>query len=142
MAQVGDTFYRYEDRRYAPMLDEFDNPSGPGRVAVELQTYRVTKTTPCGVWLEDARFVNQQRVKQFAHASKSQALAAFFARKARQISILQKQLANAQKAVSLANALREKCDHVFEYDGSSPSGSENYYKCNKCEVRDTRGPHG
>jgi hypothetical protein len=34
------------------------------------------------------------------------------------------------------------CDHVFEYDGSSPSGSENYYKCSKCEVRDTRGPHG
>ena len=106
MAHVGDTFYRYEDRRYAPMLDEFDNPSGPGRVAVELQTYRVTKITPCGVWLEGTRFVNQQRVKQFAHASKSQALAAFFARKARQISILQKQLANAQKAVALAKALR------------------------------------
>ena len=115
MAQVGDTFYRYEDRRYAPMLDEFDNPSGPGCLAVELKTYLVTKTTPCGVWLQD-RFVNQQRVKQFAHASKTEALAAFFARKARQIRILRKQLADAQKAVVLANSLREKCDHAFGLD--------------------------
>lgn len=33
------------------------------------------------------------------------------------------------------------CSHSFEYDGSSPSGSDNYYKCSKCGVRDTRGPH-
>lgn len=105
MAEVGDTFYRYEDRRYAPMLDEFDNPDGPGRVAVELQTYRVTKTTPCGVRLDGARFVNQQRIKQFAHSTKEQAHAAFLARKARQASILQKQLADVQKAVKLAKAM-------------------------------------
>jgi hypothetical protein len=102
--KVGDTFYRYEDRRYAPMLDEFDNPAGPGRVAVDLQIYCVTKITPCGVWLGD-RFVNQQRVKQFAHSTKEAAHAAFLARKARQASILQKQLSDVKRAIALANAL-------------------------------------
>jgi hypothetical protein len=101
-SQVGDTFYRYVDRVYAPMLDEFDNPSGPGRVAVEVQKYKVTKVTACGVWIEDERFVNQQRIKQYAHATLEQALAAFLARKERQASILRRQLANVNQAVALA----------------------------------------
>lgn len=101
-SQVGDTFYRYVDRVYAPMLDEFENPSGPGRVAVEVQKYKVTKVTACGVWLEDERFVNQQRIKQYAHATLEQAHAAFLARKERQASILSRQLANVRQAIALA----------------------------------------
>lgn len=108
MSNIGDTFYRYEDVRYAPPLDEFDNVSGPGRVEILLRTYLVTKTTPCGVWLDQEKFVNQKLRKQFAHSTKEAAHEAFLARKSRQRSILKAQLRYVEDAITLATKLAKK----------------------------------
>ena len=54
-------WFRYEDRRYAPPVDEFDRPIGEGSVEIILLKYPVIKYTPKGVWLDlsfnDHRFV-------------------------------------------------------------------------------------
>jgi hypothetical protein len=44
-------WFRYVDRHYAAMLDEFERPMGRGRSAIELLSFPVAKHTPKGVWL-------------------------------------------------------------------------------------------
>lgn len=99
-------FYRYEDVQYAPSLDEYDDPiPGSGVLRVHLRTYEVAKHTPCGVQLEmgfgATRFVNTQRRKQFAHATKDAAKEAFIARKTRQAAIHQVRVNRAEKAIRI-----------------------------------------
>lgn len=98
-----EVFYRYEDVMYAPSLDEFDNPSGPSKLVVHLREYKVLRHTPCGVRLTDGRFVNTQRRKQFAHATKELAKASFIARKERQAAIYQARVNRAERAIRLVN---------------------------------------
>lgn len=104
--QVGDTWYRYEDRRYAS-LDEWDDVYSV-RVALEMSTFTVQKVTPKGVWLTNRwmapRFVLMEARKRFAHPTKEEALTSIKARKERQIGILSKQLENARRVIALANA--------------------------------------
>lgn len=99
---AAELFYRYEDVQYAPSLDEYDNPiRGSGALRVHLREYRVLKHTPCGVQLDIGRFVNTQRRKQFAHATKEAAKEAFIARKTRQADIHQARVNRAVKAIRI-----------------------------------------
>lgn len=95
-------FYRYEDVQYAPTLNEYDEPvRGSGLLRVHLREYKVIKHTPCGVQLDIGRFVNTQRRKQFAHATKEAAKESFIARKERQASIHQARVNRAEKAIRI-----------------------------------------
>jgi hypothetical protein len=97
-------YYRYEDVQYAAPLDEFDNPQGPGRLAVELREYQVVKRTPKGVWLSlygDRRFVLNSATRRFACPTKAEAQESFLARKKRQISIHQGSIKRAERAMAI-----------------------------------------
>lgn len=107
MTEVGAPFYRYEGVRWAAPLNEFDEPEGVGRRSVELRTYRVVRVTPCGVRLDNGKFVNRERVKQFAHATKEAALEAFMARAERHATILSSRLADVMLFVSIAKSINE-----------------------------------
>lgn len=121
--QVGDTWYRYDDIRYAAPLDEYENPMGPGRVAVELRSYQVQRVTPKGVWLSryygSPRFVRLSARKRFAYPTPEEALASFMARKLRQLSILHAQAENVEQALAAGKALQAK---VLPADGHSQDG--------------------
>ena len=110
MAEIGDIWYRYEDIRYAPMLDEYEHPCGVGRVAVDAHEFRVQKVTPRGVRLTHmwggswSRFVLFDSRKRFACATKDEALASFVRRKQRQIAILSAQLDRAKCALSMVQS--------------------------------------
>lgn len=107
-------YYRYTNIRYASPLDEFDNPIGTGRLDVLCQEYQVTKTTKCGVWLTDTYniikpfFVLNTAKKRYALPSKKEALESFMARKKRQISILSRQMKDAEEALRIATTLLAK----------------------------------
>lgn len=111
MSDQPQKMYRYEARRYAAMLDEYDNPMGPSRIELVLKTYDITKTTPCGVWVDrhgDKKFVSLRSKKRFACPTEVEALQSFLARKSRHISILTAQIRSAEEAEMLANKrLRE-----------------------------------
>jgi len=92
--QVGDTWYRFEDKLYAAPLDEFDMPRGSARIApldefgsarmeVACREYIVKKVTEKGVWLgfgypflhqDPFRHVLFGSRKKFACPSKEEAL--------------------------------------------------------------------
>lgn len=108
-------FYRYESVRYAAPYNGFDDfRRGRGRLAVELRTYRVARTTPCGVRLDTGRFVNIQRRKQFAHATKEAALEAFLQRQSRYAAILASRLADAEEAIRIAKTLAGEQQPCFK----------------------------
>ncbi|KVP65669.1 hypothetical protein WJ96_04695 [Burkholderia ubonensis] len=105
--QVGDTWYRYEDRRVGH-ADEWGDLVHVS-VQVSHYTYTVTKVTPKGVWLSSGfggsnRFVLLGARKRFAHPTKEEALESLMARKARQIRILEKQLEYARTARVMAES--------------------------------------
>lgn len=109
--QVDDTWYRYEDQRYAPPLDEWERPCGAGRLAVELREYRVSRVTPKGVWLGGfytRRFVLLEANKRFACPTKAEAMTSFLARKEKQAGILSSRLRNVELAIQMGKELEKK----------------------------------
>lgn len=108
---VGDVVYRFEDVRYASLLDEYENQIGRGRVVVEERKYEVSRTTDKGFWIAQFgitfRFVRADARKKFAHESRDDALKSFIARKTRQISILSHQLEDAKLAKYKAESMHE-----------------------------------
>ena len=113
--------YRYETKRYAPPLDEFERPMGEGRAVVELRSFKVLRTTPCGVWIENytdrgERFINLRSRKQYACSTIEEAQVSFLARKERQILILSKQLKDAKHSVSLIEKLMKPKEPLNELD--------------------------
>jgi len=101
---MGVSWYRFEDVVYASMLNEYDEPTGPGRLEVVLRSYRVVKATPCGVWLDIGRFVKTAARKRFACPTEAEALESFVARKSRQLSILEAQAGRVERALGMARA--------------------------------------
>lgn len=115
-----DRWYRYEDVRYAAMVDEFENPIGEGRTDVNLRVLVVVRVTPRGVWLlpehvwpqaeykrEDlqrsgARFVRLSATKQYACPSLEAARISFIARKTAQARIYRARLRQAETALQRA----------------------------------------
>lgn len=98
-----ENWYRFEDVVYAPMLNEYDERVGPGRVEVVLRKYRVMRVTPCGVWLDIGGFVKNASRKRFACPTEDEARESFLARKTRQLSILQAQVNRVERAIGIAN---------------------------------------
>ena len=106
-----EVWYRYEDVRYAAAVDEYGYTRGPGRTEVRLLELQVSKVTPKGVWLAlggwgTPRFVLREARKQYASPTIDAALTAFIARKRRQCRILRAQLANAEEALQIGEAMR------------------------------------
>lgn len=99
------TMYRYEERRYAPSLDERDNPiPGSGRTEIILMEFKVIRSTPKGVWIGDwgDRFVLLSARKRYACPTIEEALESFLARKRRQARILEKQLEGVRSLIYMA----------------------------------------
>lgn len=102
-------WFRIEDGRWAPPLDEWERPIGSGTSYVHLYAYRVAKETPCGVWLDTfagRRFVLRDARKRWACPTKEEALESFRARKERQLKILRAQVRHVEEClVSAASVL-------------------------------------
>jgi hypothetical protein len=109
---VGDIWFRYEDVKYAPSLNEFDEPIGEGRLAVEMRQYKVIRETPKGAWIsqywpntsfssDEEKFVRNNSVKKFAYPTKEEARIGFIARKNAQLRILKAGVSRAEKALAL-----------------------------------------
>lgn len=101
--KVGDTWYRYEERRYG-VANEFDEVVST-YVKLELIELKVSKVTPKGVWV--MRFLSKKFVltaanKRYAAPTKQEALESLLARKARQIRILESRMKEARETSVLA----------------------------------------
>lgn len=101
----GQFFYRYDDIVFAAPVDEFDNPTGPGRLAVRLRKYEVIRATPKGVWLDIGRFVRLDARKRFACPTVAEAAESFRARKERQRAIYEARANRAERALELLDRL-------------------------------------
>jgi hypothetical protein len=112
-----EVYFRYEDVRYAPSLDEFDNPIGEGYTDLICRQFAVTKRTPKGAWLDvfgSPKFVRLAANKRYACPTKEEAAASFVARKKAQVRIYEGRAKAARKALHLGEML-------FPPTASSPS---------------------
>ena len=111
MTQKEEFYYRFDDRLVSAGVDEFDNPLGPPQVHIYVSKLRVLKHTPKGVWLDlgfgDRRFVLDAARRKYACPSFEEARTSFNARKARQVKLLQIQIAHVMRATELAASLSE-----------------------------------
>lgn len=108
---VAKEVYRYTEVVFAPPLDEFEAPIGKPRVELRLETFKMLRPTPCGVWIDndgDEKFISLRSKKRFACPTKVEALESFLARKARQYLILTSQLDRVTTAERLASVMLEK----------------------------------
>jgi hypothetical protein len=106
---MSETYYRIRDFRYAAPLDEFERPMGSGSPGFTLETYRVLRRTPKGVWLQRTwgafnssdppRFVLDGAHKRFALPTLDEALASWRARKAAQKRIYTNRLRAVEDAL-------------------------------------------
>lgn len=98
-----DTWYRFEDHRVAPPVDEYDNPIGSSTLEVNLRTFTLLRRTPKGVWLTSSyggpRFVLNGATKCYACPTVEAALESFTARKNKQARILRRRADDADDAV-------------------------------------------
>lgn len=111
---MSEIWYRYTDIRYAAPLDEYETPSGPGRLEVRLDTFAVIKTTAKGVWLapvigdfvcSDRRFVLREATKRYACPSVEEARVSFVARKTKQARIHEARAARAREAIKIVEKM-------------------------------------
>jgi len=116
---MGETefFYRYVEIRYSSGLDQFDNPLPGYELKLVLNTYKVLRHTPKGVWISmyggisystEQKFILLSARKRFACPTVEEALVSFKARKQRQIKILKGQLKQAEEALLLVKNIEHK----------------------------------
>lgn len=99
-AKVGDMFYRFENHVVSAGVDEFDESLGSSMELYCVQ-YQVVKVTEKGARITDCaieRPVLDHYINKYAYPTKVEALLGFIARKRRQQSILNRQIANSQDA--------------------------------------------
>lgn len=123
---LGDPFYRYRDQLYSSVVDA-DRDIYSSRLELDIDTFEVFKITPKGFWLarpwdvrksagnlptlrENSRkhFIRLNAKRQFAHAQRTDALAAFLERKERQTSLLTQQLRRAEQAQRLGREAQKR----------------------------------
>ena len=112
MSKPEEIWYRYQDVRYHPGLNEYDDPlPGPLTTEIYLVEYKVVKHTPKGVWLTAGMgsgiWVSKTARKRFAYPTREEALESLIARRERQVKILNAQLYNAHTALNVAQAMRK-----------------------------------
>ena len=101
MSEVGDVWYRIENKQYAN-YDPFEEYEQTGsHTVIELYKFRVEKVTPHGVRLNNGKFINHDWTKQFANPSMEEAEISFVARKKRQGDIYRAKAARADRAIDL-----------------------------------------
>lgn len=109
--QVGDTWFRYEDR-VTGYVDEHSDRFITTGVELVQHKFNVIKVTPKGVWLRVAgsyggllppRFVLLAARKRYAAPTVALALQSLRARRLRQIGLLQARMARAQRTVALTD---------------------------------------
>lgn len=111
-AKVGDMFYRYENHMVSIGVDEWDESLG-ARVELYCHEFSVERVTEKGArifapvgpeanW--GTRPVLDHYVNKYAYPSKAEALLGFIARKRRQQTILQSQIARSEDAERLAQS--------------------------------------
>ncbi len=108
-------WYRFEDKRYAGPLDEYDQPT-PSTLTVHLRKYKVLKITPKGAWVHlgpfsGKRFVRRDVTRRFACPTVEEALESFKARKAKQARIYRKRADDADRASRLAENMVNSPGH-------------------------------
>jgi hypothetical protein len=110
---INEYWYRYEDMRYAPPVNEFDEVVGVGSLKVHLREFPVMRRTPKGVWLGGAtnygnyeRFVCHEWTKKFACSTIEEAQKSFIARKTRQITIYEARLRDAKLALTIIKVIQ------------------------------------
>ena len=113
MIAIDDTWYRYQERHYAPEHNsDGDFISNTGTVEVHLMKFSVVRITPKGVWVaehlpmkHDPRYdkliVHTWR-KKYAHPTEWEALTAFRCRKLKNISIYEARIRSIHKALTYA----------------------------------------
>ena len=118
--KVGDMFYRYESHLVSSGVDEWDEPLGPGYMALYCSEYPVTRIYPKGAYISGyfltrsggqelhGRPVMDHYINKYAYPSKAEALLGFMARKRRQQTILYGQLARSKEAQLKAERLLAK----------------------------------
>lgn len=100
-------WYRVEGRMCSVILDEYDNYGSSPEVYV--RKYEMLKETAKGVWLwaeKGKRFVLREARKRYACPTVEEAYESFYARKARQISILKARIAEIEQIVGKAQMLQ------------------------------------
>lgn len=110
-------YYRFEEQRYAAPLDEYDMPTGRGRMVLHLRKMKVVKHTQKGVKLSGLsyselapRLVLHAGRKKFACKTVEEAWDSFVARKNAQIRIYKARIADAQAALELSGRYEEGPD--------------------------------
>ena len=107
-------WFRFDDVRYAPPLDEWGDSGGPGILEVKLREFSVVRHTPKGVWIDRAwsrsktrtdglRFVLRDATKRFACPTVEEARESFIARKKRQAGIYEARAKQARDAIRIVN---------------------------------------
>lgn len=108
---MGDVFYRYEAHMVSAGVDEWDESLG-SYMNLYCYEYMVLKVTDKGVRLihDDlcGKPVMDRTINKFAYPTKVEALLGFMARKRRQQSILNGQLARSREAQRKAEHLLAK----------------------------------
>lgn len=101
----GDSMWRVTAVTYAAPLNEYDEPSGPGRTAVRAVEYAVVKRTAKGVRINvDNKFISAVAKRRWAAPTLEEAVESFLARKARETAILKARLKRIEEAVALAKS--------------------------------------
>lgn len=117
--KVGDKFYRYESHLVSSGVDEWDEPLGPGYMALYCSEFEVVKVYPKGAYIQgyfcknggeeyQGRPVMDHYINKYAYPTKVEALLGFMARKKRQQTILNRQLANSHDAEQKAEQMLSK----------------------------------
>lgn len=120
----GDKMYRYDRRVYASPLDEYDQPTGGGMVAVEESIYIVVRMTPKGCWViedhnigsimiswkEARRFVLTASRKRFVYPNKKGAMESFIKRSEAHLRILNENIRQINRGIDLIERKMKKDD--------------------------------
>lgn len=103
-------YYRVEEKTWSPGVDQFDNPLPGVLLEVVCTKYYVVKKTPKGAWVTrwpnesfqgSRHFILTSARKRFACPTKREAIASFYARKAKQKRILHSKLRRIHTAINL-----------------------------------------
>lgn len=131
MKENDEIFHRYDDRHRAAPLDERDMPMGAGTHELMHTTYRVTRRTPKGAWIDlgwgDKRFVLLSARKRYACPTEAEALESFIMRKRRQEDIYRDRVQSARNAQEMAfkqmRKLGIRIPESLEQDGFADDNS-------------------
>jgi hypothetical protein len=113
---MSDHLYRFEYRRVANGMDDWDNPSINYRVVLELRKFEIVKKTEKGCWIRSfpfsqtmpRKFVLNKARKRYAYPTVEEARLSFLARKKRYLGFLEIYKDVTRRAITLAENYKEE----------------------------------